>query len=132
VCSASQKLQTAESFASKYMSTTETGRRAETVAADFLRLKGCTVIAQNWRTRMCEIDVIAYRDTVVYFCEVKYRKTARQGAGLDYITPKKLQQMRFAAESWVHKNSWRGEYQLCAIEVSGAQFSITAVVKDLY
>ncbi len=113
------------------MTTTQTGRQAEHVAADFLRLKGCEIVAQNWRTRMCEIDVIAYRDNIVYFCEVKYRATARHGAGLDYITDKKLQQMRFAAESWVHKNGWRGEYQLCAIEVSGPQFRITAVVKDL-
>jgi Holliday junction resolvase-like predicted endonuclease len=113
------------------MSTTETGRRAETVAADFLRLKGCEIVAQNWRTRWCEIDVVAGRSSVAYFCEVKYRATNRQGSGLDYITPKKLQQMRFAAESWVQRNAWRGDYQLCAVEVSGSEFRITAVVKDL-
>ena len=113
------------------MSTTATGRRAEAVAADFLRYKGCEILAQNWRTRQCEIDVIAARGAVVYLCEVKYRRTTRQGYGLDYITPKKLSQMRFAAESWVHRYSWRGEYQLCAIEVSGEDFRITAVVKDL-
>jgi Holliday junction resolvase-like predicted endonuclease len=113
------------------MTTVEVGRKAEAIAADFLRHKGCQVIAQNWRTRMCEIDVIAQRDSCVYFCEVKYRKNNRQGTGLDYITPKKLKQMRFAAESWVHKHAWRGDYQLCAIEVSGPQFAITAVIKDL-
>jgi Holliday junction resolvase-like predicted endonuclease len=113
------------------MSTTETGRHAEQVAADFLERKDCVVVGRNWRTRMCEIDVIAQRANVIYFCEVKYRATSRQGSGLDYITPKKLQQMRFAAESWVHTHAWRGEYQLCAIEVSGPEFRITNVVKDL-
>lgn len=113
------------------MTTTETGRRAENIAAGFLRHKGCEIVAQNWRTRWCEIDVIAVRDAVVYFCEVKYRATSRQGYGLDYITPRKLRQMRFAAEAWVHRYNWRGEYQLCAIEVSGPRFRITAVVKDL-
>lgn len=113
------------------MSTTATGRQAEDVAADFLQRKGCEIIAQNWRTRWCEIDVVAVREGTVYFCEVKYRASARQGSGLDYITPKKLAQMRFAAEFWVAKHDWRGEYQLCAIEVSGPQFRITAVVKDL-
>lgn len=113
------------------MTTTETGRRAEAVAAAFLVQKGCAIVAQNWRTRMCEIDVVAARDNVVYFVEVKYRATANQGSGLDYITPKKLQQMRFAAESWVHAHDWRGEYQLCAIEVAGPRYHITGVVKDL-
>ena len=113
------------------MTTFDTGRRAEQVAADFLAHKGCTIVAQNWRTRYCEIDVVAYRDDVVYLCEVKYRLTSRQGHGLDYITPKKLQQMHFAAELWIAKNNWQGDCQLCAIEVSGADFRITNVIKDL-
>jgi uncharacterized protein (TIGR00252 family) len=113
------------------MTAVETGRRAEAVAAAFLRSKGCRIVVQNWRTRRCEIDIIAERDGIIYFCEVKYRATAGQGSGLDYITPKKVQQMHFAAESWVHMHGWRGEYQLCAIEVSGAEYRITAVVKDL-
>ena len=113
------------------MNTTAIGRRAEAAAAEFLRQKGCKVVVQNWRTRLCEIDIVAVRAGVAYFCEVKYRQSSRQGFGLDYITPKKLAQMRFAAESWVHRHAWRGEYQLCAIEVSGPQFHITAVVKNL-
>ncbi len=113
------------------MTTFETGRRAEQVAADFLVHKGCVIVAQNWRTRYCEIDVVAYRNDTVYFCEVKYRLTDKQGAGLDYITPRKLQQMRFGAEFWMAKNNWQGDCQLCAVEVSGPDFRITRVVKDL-
>lgn len=113
------------------MTTFDTGRRAEAVAADYLKRQGCAIVAQNWRTKFCEIDVIAQRGDVVYFCEVKYRKTDRHGAGLDYITPKKLGQMKLAAEAWVHFMRWTGRYELCAIEVSGPYFKITGVVKDL-
>lgn len=113
------------------MTTFEIGRQAETAAADFLERKGCTVVDRNWRTRWCEIDIVAHRGPTIYFCEVKYRRTNHQGSGLDYITPQKLQRMRFAAEFWVHANNWRGEYSLCAIEVSGPRFEITGVVKDL-
>lgn len=113
------------------MTSVETGRRAEAVAAAFLERKGCGIVARNWRTPRCEIDIIAERDGILYFCEVKYRVSDRQGAGLDYITPAKLRQMRFAAESWTHIHTWRGSYQLCAIEVSGPAFRVTAVVKDI-
>jgi uncharacterized protein (TIGR00252 family) len=113
------------------MTTFDTGRKAEAAAAAFLVRKGCVIVSQNWRTRMCEIDIVARREDIMYFCEVKYRHTSRYGAGIDYITAKKLQQMRFAAESWVHAHQWTGEYQLCAIEVSGPDFRITNVVKDL-
>ena len=113
------------------MTTFDTGRKAEAAAAEYLKRKGCAIVAQNWRTKWCEIDVIAQRDKVVYFCEVKYRRTNNQGGGLDYITPQKLQQMQRAAEGWVALSGWKGEYQLCAIEVSGDEFKITGVVKDL-
>ena len=113
------------------MTTFETGRKAEAAAAAFLVRKGCTIIAQNWRTRMCEIDIVAQRESMLFFCEVKYRRTQQHGSGIDYVTPKKLQQMRFAAESWVHVHSWRGDYQLCAIEVSGAGFLVTLAERDL-
>ena len=106
------------------------GRQAEAAAATYLKGHGYAIVDQNWRTRWCEIDVIAQKGKVVYFCEVKYRRSDLQGSGLEYITSKKLQQMSFAAESWVHLARWKGEYQLCAIEVAGLDFRITAFIKD--
>lgn len=112
-------------------STTATGRRAESAAAAFLEYKGCSIVDRNWRTRWCEIDIVAERDGILYFCEVKYRRNTRQGDGLAHITPAKLQQMSFAANYWVTARQWRGEYQLCAIAVAGAAFKITDVIKDI-
>ena len=114
------------------MTTFDIGRRAEAAAATFLERKGCIILVQNWRTRWCEIDIIAKRNSVVYLCEVKYRSTVRHGSGFDYITPKKLKQMHFAAELWISRHAWPGEYSLCAIEVSGPQYTVTGVVKDVY
>lgn len=113
------------------MTTVATGRKAEAAAALFLEHKGCHIVARNWRTRWCEIDIVAQRDQVLYFCEVKYRLHNRQGAGLDHITPQKLQRMRFAAASWVHVHTWAGEYHLSAVEVSGPQFRITQAINSL-
>lgn len=107
------------------------GHQAETVATTFLRSKGYKIIEQNWRTRQCEIDIIASRRKAMYFFEVKYRQNTGQGSGLEYITAKKLQQMRFAAEYWVAQNNWRHEYQLGAIEVSGESYEITEFVTDI-
>jgi Holliday junction resolvase-like predicted endonuclease len=62
---------------------------------------------------------------------VKYRKTAEQGHGLDYITPKKLQQMQFAAQLYVAQHNYRGEYCLGAIEIEGKEFHITSILDNL-
>jgi putative endonuclease len=51
------------------------GRRAETIAAWFLRAKGYRILAQRVRTRAGEIDIVArHRDSLV-FVEVKARTT---------------------------------------------------------
>jgi ribonuclease HII len=109
----------------------EHGWRAETAAALFLERKGCAIIDRNWRTRWCEIDIVAQRGDTVYFCEVKYRRTARQGNGLDYVTTAKQRQMRFAAQFWLAAHIWRGASELCAIEVSGPHYRVTAAVHDV-
>jgi putative endonuclease len=49
----------------------ETGDIGENVACIFLRRKGFSVIATKVRASWCEIDIIAEKDSVVHFVEVK-------------------------------------------------------------
>lgn len=106
------------------------GRQAEARALRYLEKLGYKIVAQNWRTRYCEIDIVAQRNNTVYFVEVKYRERTDQGYGLDYITAKKLRQMHFAAEMWLQDHKWTGECALSAIEVSGHAFEVTEFVPD--
>jgi uncharacterized protein (TIGR00252 family) len=110
---------------------TATGRQAEHAVATFLRHHGCEVLAQNWRTRWCEIDIVAHKDGIVYFVEVKYRGSVQWGSGLDYITPKKLRQMRFAAEFWCATNPAASHYQIAAAELTGNPPRITGWVRNI-
>ncbi len=95
-----------------------TGHKAEVRAADYLKKRGYKILNLNWKTKYCEIDIVAQRKNTIYFVEVKYRKGSAQGIGLDYITTGKLRQMKFAAELWVVNNQWLGEYQLAALSMS--------------
>ncbi len=110
---------------------TRLGRQAEAAAAREFKRKKCTILAQNWRTRWCEIDIIAKDKNNIYFAEVKYRGNDQQGLGLEYITPKKLAQMQFAAEFWLSQNDTKLNCKLVAIEVTGPKFMITAWIDDL-
>jgi len=102
------------------------GRAAEDAAAEYLKKHGYMILDLNWRTRYCEIDIVAQQKKTIYFVEVKYRENDAHGSGLEYITEKKLQQMRFAAEMWVQENDWRGDYDIVAIEVSGPGYDVTS------
>ena len=88
------------------MSTTDTGKNAEKLVAEQLKKDGHKIISMNWRTRWCEIDIISKTKSCVYFTEVKFRSSNNWGSGLEYITPKKLKQMKFAAEMWISDYNW--------------------------
>jgi uncharacterized protein (TIGR00252 family) len=111
------------------MKTTTTGRNAEAAVADYLVQNGFKILANNWRTRWCEVDIIAQKDKVVHFIEVKYRLSDSHGSGFDYITPHKLNQIKFSARFWVTQNDWDGDYRIIAAEVSGLDYEIIDLVE---
>ncbi|MBL7190538.1 YraN family protein [bacterium] len=47
------------------------GRAGETIAVKYLKNKGYTIIARNYRGDRCEIDIIARTDNIIVFAEVK-------------------------------------------------------------
>lgn len=97
-----------------------TGAIAEDLAAKDLIRRGYTVIARNWRTRWCEIDIVASKDDGIYFVEVKYRRAINQGGGVAAITAAKLKQMKFAAEFYLAKNKIANkEVRLAVMTLTG-------------
>lgn len=101
---------------------TATGRDAEAAVADYLVENGFKILTKNWRTRWCEIDLIAQKDKIIHFIEVKYRHSGEHGSGFDYITEHKLNQLQFAANFWNAKQNWDGDYRLVAAEVTGFNY----------
>lgn len=95
---------TTTSGVKKPATTRQIGDKGEQTAADWLTADGHEIIARNWRTRYCEIDIVSVKDDVLYFTEVKYRKNDDFGGGLAAITAKKQRQMRFAAELFIAKH----------------------------
>lgn len=102
----------------------EDGNQAEEAVAEHMRNLGFRILDQNWKTKKCEIDIVAEKDDCIYFVEVKYRSNESQGSGFDYITDAKQRQMAFAANYWVAQNHWDGEYVLSGAEVVGPNFVV--------
>lgn len=108
------------------------GQQAERAAVEYLKKQGFTIRDTNWKTRTCEIDIVAEKQGTIHFVEVKYRQTNNQGTGLDYITPRKQKQMHYAAETWLAANNWPGATTLSAIELSGSDFLVTNFLEVVF
>ncbi|EMD83952.1 YraN family protein [Pacificimonas flava] len=73
------------------------GRRAETWAALYLRLKGYRIHARRVRTRAGEVDIVAQRGRTLVFVEVKWRPTDLAADAA--IAPGRLARVHRAAEA---------------------------------
>jgi Holliday junction resolvase-like predicted endonuclease len=110
------------------MTNYQSGHDAEKQAAEYLKKQKFKIRELNWKTKLCEIDIVAQKKKVIWFVEVKSRKNSSQGYGYEYVTPKKLKQMQFAAEMWVQSNSWAGDYHLAVISMDG---DIVTLIEDV-
>lgn len=79
------------------------GRRAETLAALALTLKGYTILARRVRLSVGEIDLIAKRGKLVAFIEVKARATHE--AALEAVSHSSEQRIISAAEIWMSRRA---------------------------
>ena len=69
----------------------------EDAAAQFLADNGYTIVARNFRIRSAEIDIIAQRDGVLAFVEVKARSSVRHGLPSEAVTLRKQKKIIAAA-----------------------------------
>ncbi len=77
------------------------GRQGEQLAVDFLEAQGCVIVARNWRCRFGEIDIIAERDRIIHFIEVKTRRGSAFGYPEESVTSAKRQRWFRAIEYWL-------------------------------
>ena len=83
------------------------GRRAESLAAWWLRLKGWAILARRVRTPVGEVDLVARRGRTVAFVEVKARASA-DGAAFA-LDEHRLRRVAAAAEAIAHRYAQAGD-----------------------
>lgn len=79
------------------MSTKQDGDWGEALAAEYLEARGCRIVEKEWRCRFGEIDLIAEKDGMILFVEVKLRTNLCYGMPREYVTAKKQEKLRAAA-----------------------------------
>ena len=73
------------------------GKLGEDCAAKFLEAEGYTIVERNFRIRSAEIDIIARRDNLIIFVEVKARSNIRHGLPVEAVTLRKQKKIIEAA-----------------------------------
>ncbi|MCH6555855.1 MAG: YraN family protein [Chloroflexi bacterium] len=79
------------------------GDFGERVAKAHLESKGYRILATNFRVREGEVDIVAERDGVVAFVEVKTRRSGGPGTGEDAVDARKRLRLVRGAAAWMHE-----------------------------
>jgi putative endonuclease len=81
----------------------ERGKDGELLASSYLARKGFEVELCNWRSGHHEIDLIATKDGIIHFIEVKTRHTTTYGFPEESVNRKKFESLKKAATAFLSR-----------------------------
>ncbi|MCM1272796.1 MAG: YraN family protein [Clostridium sp.] len=94
------------------------GAQYEELAAAYLEHQGYKILARNYRNKFGELDIIAKKDGVLVYVEVKYRGNQSCGDPLEAVDRRKQMQIcRVAACHYAKYGATA--YQPCRFDVIG-------------
>ena len=94
------------------------GTNYERLAGKYLEAHGYQIIEYNFKCNAGEIDIIAKDREYLVFCEVKYRKTAKQ------------RRISKCAQYYVYKNQWHE--MPCRFDVVGILGTEVQLLKNAF
>lgn len=80
------------------------GSQGEETAVDFLKNQGYKILTRNYKTKLGEIDIIAYDKDTLAFIEVKTRRSDRFGLPSEAVSRLKQRQISKAAIIFLKQN----------------------------
>ncbi len=103
----------------------EIKRKTEKAATVYLEMRGFKIIEKNWSRAKSKIHIIAQKDQLMHFIEIKYQDSS-SSQSIETITESKLKQMHLASYVWLGESKWSGEYMFSTIELTGPSFTVVA------
>ncbi len=83
----------------------EKGRRAEDIACSYLEQNGYQIVDRNHHGWGGEVDIVAEKDGVLAFIEVKSGRTFKGTSLISKINRKKMERIIMATRHWLAVNN---------------------------
>jgi putative endonuclease len=112
----------------------EFGEAGEQMAAEWLEQQGFQLISRNWKSGRYEIDIIASRDGILHFIEVKSRHDDQFGKPEDWVDRKKGNRLLSAGEAFQNKYpAWTNvQYDIFSILLTSDGKRDFFFIEDVY
>jgi len=98
------------------------GHRAEALAAEYLESLGYTIIDRNWRRPEGELDLVAARDGLCVFVEVRSRTGSERGHPLETVNASKRARVLRSARLYLDEE--KPQAAVFRFDVVGVTFAL--------
>ena len=112
----------------------QTGATGESMAVKHLAKEGFTILHQNWRHSHWEVDIIATKNNVLHFIEVKTRRSKKFGHPEDAVSKKKIQNLINASEEYLFQfPQWkRIQFDILSISILNNEPAEYFFIEDVF
>ena len=93
------------------------GRKGESLAKTFLENAGYEILDENWTYGKAEIDLVAYKNSVIIFTEVKTRSGNAFGEPEDFVDARKQKLLAEAADEYIYLMDHKGDVRFDIISI---------------
>jgi putative endonuclease len=95
----------------------DTGHWGEERAAEYLQNEGFRILVKNYRYSHAEIDLIAQKDKLLIFVEVKTRSGTGFGLPEEFVNYTKTRLILKAAEQYIFDTDWKFDVRFDIVSV---------------
>ena len=92
------------------------GQAGEALALAHLQQQGLRLLAQNWRCKVGELDLVMLDGATVVFVEVRYRRHSAWGGAIASIDARKREKLARAASYFLQQQT-RWAHSPCRFDV---------------
>jgi putative endonuclease len=108
------------------------GRIGEAEAESYLIGKGFKIVENNYFARVGEIDIIATKDNIWHFIEVKSRRNEGFGEAVDNITQSKINKIIKSARRYIFERDLHDiDWQIDAVLIN-PQNNTIELIENIY
>ena len=99
------------------------GKWGEGVAADYLEQQGYSILERGWRSGHKDIDLIAFKQGILAFVEVKTRKNNAYIQPQQAVDRHKIKLLMTAANRYIGNNNIDAEIRFDIVAITGTDYS---------
>lgn len=105
------------------------GSIGEKLAANYIKKKGYNILDCNYRTKLGELDIVAKKQDIIVFIEVKTRTSSVYGMPSEAVNYKKQQTIQKLSQQYIlyqklNKNCFSYRFDVIEVKLIGKKYKI--------